>query len=112
MKVKIKENAKQTYINYMVISCHNNYSDSYASIMEKLSGKIVEVDTKHLFKNSFNIIDPENPDKIIDLQNYLVEEIIDDIRYLKMKCNYCGFTQDKDIICSKCKKTNFLENLK
>ena len=96
----------------MVISCHNNYSDSYASIMERLSGKIVDVDIKYLFKNSFNIIDSENPDKIIDLQEYLVEEVIDDIRYLKMKCNYCGFIQDKNEICSKCKKTNFLEKLK
>jgi len=112
MKVKIKENAKSVYINYMIISCYSNYSDSYAKKMERLSGKTLEVDIGCLFKNSFNIIDPENPDKIIHLSEYLVKEVIDDIRYLKMKCNYCGMDQDKDIICSRCKKTNFLENIK
>ncbi len=110
MQVVIKDNAKQAYIGYMVHSCRTSYSDSYAEIMDRLSGRTCEVDTRHLFKTSFNVIDPDNPEIIIDVR-WLFCEVINDIRGQKMKCTYCGETQDIDTKCSKCNKTDYLENL-
>jgi hypothetical protein len=111
MQVKIKKDAKQAYIGYMVHSCRTSYSDSYAETMDRMSGRTCEVDTRHLFKTSFNVIDPDNPEMVIDVRWLFVEEVIDDIRGQKMRCGYCGETQDKGTICTKCKKTDYLENL-
>ena len=111
MEVKIKKNAKQAYIGYMVHSCKTGYSDSYAAIMDRLAGRTCKVDTRHLFKTSFNVIDPDNPEIVIDVRWLFCEEVIDDIRGQKMKCTYCGETQDKGTKCSKCNRTDYLENL-
>ena len=113
MQVRIKKNAKQYYISYMVHSCQSFYSDSYAEIMERLSGRICKVDTECLFATSFNVIDPDFPDKIIDIKELFCEEVIGEIRHLKEKCNYCFHIQDKGFSnnCQKCGKNNYLKSL-
>jgi len=113
MLVKIKKNAKQAYINYMIHSCQSSYSDSYAEIMKRLSGKTCQVDTKCLFLTSFNVIDPDNTDNIIDVRELFCEEVIEDIRHLKEKCCYCYNIQDKGFSnnCQKCGSDKFLKSL-
>jgi len=68
MKVRIRPKADRLYMNYMVHSCRSCYSNTYMVKMKRLSGRIVEVDTKYTFLTSYNIIDPDNPDKIISVQ--------------------------------------------
>ena len=75
MKVRIKKSAPNSYIGYMVHSCRSSYSDSYVEIMKRLAGRIVEVDTKYMFPTAYNIIDPDNPDKIISVQKLFCDEI-------------------------------------
>jgi hypothetical protein len=82
MQVIVKKDAKNAYIGYMIHSCHSSYSDSFAETMDRLAGRTCEVDTKYLFPSSFNVIDPDDPDKIIDVRWLFCEEVIDDIRDL------------------------------
>ena len=55
MKVQIKKNAKEAYIGYMIHRCRSPYSDSYCKIMERLAGRVVEVDIKYTFDGIENV---------------------------------------------------------
>lgn len=111
MQVKIKDNAKQTYINYMTLSCQPSYSEIYCKIMERLQGRVCEVDTKHLFKTSFNVIDPDDSSKIIGVRWVFCDVVGEDIRLKKMKCNWCGKTQDIADKCCECDRKEYTERL-
>ena len=111
MKVIIRQDAKSAYINYMVHSCHSSYCDDYAALMDEIAGMTLEVDTKYLFKTSFNVVHPTDKDRCIDVRWLLCDEVIDDIRHLKMKCGYCGETQDKGTVCINCTRDDCLDDL-
>ena len=75
IKVRIKDNAKEAYIGYMIHSCHSSYCDRYVKIMERLAGRVVEADMEYTFPTSYNIVDPDNPNNIISVQKLFCEEI-------------------------------------
>lgn len=61
----------------------------WASIMQSIAGTWVEVDTKYLFKTSFNgIVNTELGICHIPLRH--VSKIEDDMRRYRKRCNYCG----------------------
>ena len=51
------------------------YSDEYAKIMERLAGRVVEVDDRFNFPCSYNIIDPDDTFTVIDVRKLFCEEI-------------------------------------
>jgi hypothetical protein len=75
VQVRIKQEAKSSYIGYMVHSCRSSYSDTYAKTMARLAGRVCDIDEQYDFPTSYNVIDPDNPDKIISVQKLFCEEI-------------------------------------
>lgn len=102
MKVAIRKDAKQAYINYTVITFRLPYANEYAETMDRLAGRICEVDTENLFPDSFNVIDPDTEADIIHVHCRLVEDVIYDLRPYMMKCQYCGTTQEPAAKCERC----------
>ena len=85
MKIKIRKDAKAIYIS----SANSSLVDwRWADILEKIAGKTIEVETEYLFKDQFNTVPiPGVAEKGLRIMQNLVEEVIDDVRPGKTKCN-------------------------
>ncbi len=84
-------------------------SPIWAAIMESIAGTWIEVDTKYLFKTSFNGI--VNTDLgICDIPLRYVSEIKDDMRRYRKRCSWCGnhcaLVEKK---CPTCKKDDYFQ---
>lgn len=110
MKIKIKDNAYSLYVSN--VNCGNEFcfNNKWSNILKAIQGKIIEVETKKLFKTQFNTVPIDGISKNgLRIMISYVDYVIDDDRYNKMKCNYCGTTQDISNKCIKCNKDNYLE---
>lgn len=84
-------------------------SPNWVAIMESIAGTWVEVDTKYLFKTSFNgIVNTECG--IVDIPLRYVQEIKDDMRRYRKVCNWCGnhcaLAEKK---CPACDRSDYFE---
>lgn len=111
MKIKIRKDAEELYIQE-----HTNYDGSYTGkdkwerAMKKIAGKILEVDTESLFKYEYNTkpIPGLSKSGIRIFETY-VEEVIDDERHGKARCDFCEKTSESDEVCTNCGRTDYLE---
>jgi len=109
MKIKIYNNAHIRYRARINIKLGMTFNKKWYDLLEEIAGKEVEVETDHLFIDQFNTIPiTDISEKGIRIMISFVEYIIDDERYNKMKCRYCGTTQSKGDKCIKCKKNSYL----
>lgn len=80
MKLVIKKNAVE------VEKAHGGYfAKGYLESLSKIAGTTVDVETDHLFQDQYNIVQ-EN----LRVFDKVVEEVIDDARTGRARCNYCG----------------------
>lgn len=84
-------------------NCYTNYSGNYAEKLELIKDEWIEIDTKSLFKEQLNtkpILGVTN----VGLRIYQddVEEVEDDERIGRAKCNYCGLWTDTGKPCPGC----------
>ncbi|MED4262042.1 hypothetical protein [Priestia aryabhattai] len=111
MKIQIKKNAKEMYIADNT-DFEGNYfgNDQWEQVMEKIAGKVIEVDTEQLFKHEFNTkpIEGVSEEGIRIMEEY-VDKVIDDIRKGKAHCDFCNETSDSDKICTRCGRVDYLE---
>lgn len=112
MKIKIRSDAKQAYINSVPFG--NGWSMpinwEWAETMEKIQGMTLEVETEYLFKDQFNTGPIEGISKDgLRIMLTVVEEVIDDIRPFKQRCNWCGKISDIGPKCPHCDKEEYLE---
>lgn len=111
MKIKIRKDALQIYIDE-----HTDYSgryfgkDNWERAMKKIAGKILEVDTEMLFKHEFNTKPIQGVSKkgIRIFEDY-IDEIIDDIRHGKARCELCNCVSNSIKNCSNCGRKDYLE---
>ena len=93
MRIKLRNN----------IPIPNAMTSLSGDFIYKYRGKWLDVDTKYLFRNSFNVsID----NKIIRIHNNYVSEIVDDVRLGLSVCVPCGELKPTtdNYICSICGK--------
>lgn len=107
MQVRIKSNATANYAKGI---WERGIPDkNFISLLAQLHGKLVEVETKHLFDDQFNIVDGPR------IHSEDVCEIINDERINRAKCGYCGKHHEmqempetvgglKTIVCPNCQK--------
>lgn len=102
MRIKIKDNASKLYYS----SAHQRgyFRKEYYQMLKKVDGVILEVETEHLFKNQFNTPPIEGVTKLgLRVMEEYIEEVLEDERERKMRCVYCGKTQDVSTSCIECK---------
>jgi hypothetical protein len=85
-------------------------SPKWEAILFELAGKTIEVDTEELFKHEFNTKPiPGITKKGIRIPEEYVEEVIDDVRKGKARCDLCNKTSDSDKVCTHCGRSDYLE---
>ena len=114
MKIKIKKNASKLYLNPKYLGYYP-FSRSYYNQLKMIDGKIIEVDTKYLFRNQFNTVPIKDVSKFgMRIMDYCVDKVINDKRIGMMRCQYCGKTVKWNIKkkCGHCGNIGYLEKLK
>lgn len=92
MRVRLKNN------------CHTNYNGNYSEKLEAINGEWVEIDTDYLFREQLNT-KPISEVSAVGLRIYQqdVEEVEDDERIGRSKCDYCGLSVNTGNPCLGCK---------
>ena len=113
MKIVIRKYAASEYVGRMTLRdgrLHPQYNSEWYTILCKIEGKTLDVDTNCVFKYNFNTM-PIDGVSSLGLQVGIesIERIIDDVRGELMHCTYCGRTQKKATHCECCGRDNFLE---
>ena len=108
MKIKIYDDAHRRFTARINTGQATNNGKWYA-LLEAIAGKEIEIETNHLFIDQFNTVPiPGVSENGARIMISMVEYVIDDERYGKMKCRYCGATQSENDKCIKCGKNDYL----
>jgi len=115
MKIKIKKSAPVIYRRGLNKRPSDGYSKTefeWIETLKQVSGKTIEVETDYLFKNQFNTVPIKGVSELgLRIMENLVEEVIDDERIGKYKCNWCGHHSENSDKCPECGKAEYLEPL-
>jgi len=111
MKIRIRKDALELYVQE-----HTNWDGTYIGedkwerVMEKIAGKEIEVDTESLFKHEFNTkpIPGVSKEGIRIMEEY-VEEVIDDERKGKARCEFCEEVSNSTKVCTNCGRFDYLD---
>ena len=136
MKIRIRDNAKSVYLGR--INCQGGCTNwDWAYLLEVLQGEVLEVQTEYLFVDQFNAappaperaeelmarLNPRHSEQVrasvkkvltgtgMRIMEYLVSEVMDDVRPNKMRCHWCGHCADLADSCPKCGKDDHLSPL-
>ena len=100
MRIKMSAKAGSIYCG----RCNANRQpirDEYYTMLKAVEGMILDVETEHLFSDQFNTPPIKGVTELgLRVMDYLVDEVIDDERTYKMRCRYCGLTQDTALRCA------------
>ena len=112
MKIKIRKDALQLYIkentDYLTLEYYGE--DYWEQVMEKISGKVLNVDTEFLFKHEFNTKEILGvSEKGIRISEEYIDEVIDDIRHGKARCELCNQVSNSTKVCTNCGRSDYLE---
>ncbi len=109
MDILIKKNASTIYIRREPLTVNWDW----ASKLEEIEGMLIKVETEFLFKDQFNTAPiPGVSESGMRIMQNVVEEVIDDERLNKVKCNWCGtVSNDNDTVCLRCEKSEYLKHL-
>lgn len=114
MQVRVREGAASLYENRTVISYRQPASQRYKKMLEQIEGKVVDIDTTYLFKDQFNTAPiPGVSEQGLRLTLHEVDQVIDDARPGKGRCNYCGATVpacERSDACPNCGRCGYVEN--
>lgn len=111
LKIRIRKDAVELYIQEHT-DYRGNYTgkDKWERAMSKIAGKLLDVDTEMLFKDEYNTMPiPGVSKKGIRIFDSYVDEIIDDIRPGKARCDFCEKVSDSVKRCTNCGRTDYLE---
>jgi hypothetical protein len=109
MEIKIKGNAHELYRSS---SAREGFNSDWFDKLQAVAGRVLVVETDHLFKDQFNTPPIEGVSDIgMRIMAWLVEEVIDDERIYLMRCQYCGTNSDVHKACPSCRKADYLEPL-
>ncbi len=109
MNILIKKDASTIYIRREPMTVNWDWVNK----LKEIEGKLIEVETEFLFEDQFNTVPiPGVSEGGMRIMQNVVEEIIDDERLNKVKCNWCGaVSNDNETICPQCKKSEYLKHL-
>ena len=114
MKITIRQDVVEIYNS---TTPSKNKDPWWAELLEFLAGKTILVDTTTLFPDRFSVF----PESIwVCIPEYMVSNVIDDIRIGKGHCGWCGGLSDlpdeiadrKQLKCTECGQKGFVEVLK
>lgn len=113
MEIKIKSNAHEIYLGRVNVGDYRSLNNRWYYTLKAIAGKILEVETKHLFKDQFNVGAIEGVSGIgLRIMVESVEEVIDDEREYMLRCTYCGEMSEVGYVtserCPHCNQGDYL----
>lgn len=110
MKIKVRKDAARIYARqYQEAYVPPNFRE-WMDKLRAIQGKTLEVETEYLFKDQYNTAPvPGVSERGLRLAEEYVEEVIDDVRPGKARCNWCGKTTEAKKPCRNCGKVEYLE---
>lgn len=109
MQIVMKSNAADLYRARVGLGEGAGNSRWYDTL-KQIEGKTLDVETDCLFQDQYNTAPvPGVSEHGLRIFDYAVERVIDDARCDKMRCNWCGKTNDKGEVCPSCGKKEYLE---
>jgi len=92
MKIRIKQNAKEIYLAGSTYNFSSyGFGRDWAAKMDAIAGTELEVETKYLFTDQYNTGPIKGVAKQgLRIMDEYVDEVIDDVRIGRGKCNWCG----------------------
>lgn len=110
MKIKIKNDARKIYTSSF---SGRPFNREWAEKLEKIQGMVLEVETEYLFKDQYSTAPIEGVSELgMRIMQESVEEVIDDIRIIRQRCNWCGKNSNRKLDeCPHCKRSDYLEKL-
>lgn len=118
MRIKIKADAGVIYYRecyrHASPQCGMLHRPEFVKMLEQVQGAWLTVETKHLFKDQFNTAPVEGVSESgLRIMENCVEEVEDDERIGKVRCNYCGHRQEgrTNDVCNHCITTGYMEDI-
>ena len=111
MEIRIKRDAHRVYRNEA--SKGGPFNGDWYDMLEAIAGRVIEVETDHLFKDQFNTVPIEGVSESgMRIMESSVEEVIDDEREYMLKCAYCGQSSEVSYVdslrCPHCNQGDYL----
>lgn len=105
MKVKVKKNAKDFYHPWPT------WNQEWVDNIIQISGEEIEVETEFLFADQFNTVPIPGVSNIgLRLMADYIEEVIDDERVGKQKCEHCSHVSSRsEKACPECGRKEWLK---
>ena len=109
MKIRIRGNAADLYANYQVHTYKSAVNWDWYNKLEQVQGTTIEVETRFLFQDQFNTPPIDGVSESgLRIMAQSVEEVIDDVRPGKMRCQWDGEVSDIADTCPHCGKDEYL----
>ncbi len=116
MKIRIRVDAAERYLarQYANVpaSCGSRHNPEWVKTLEAIAGKWIHVDTTHLFHDQFNTTSIPGVSKNgLRIMVQDIDKIWEDVRAGVIKCRWCFGIKQKDGVCCKCGKSEYLHPL-
>lgn|SRR5699024_8611903 len=117
MKIKISNDALESFYeesDFLLDIGEIDFGEYqfWEKFWSSVSGKWVEVDETNLFKYEYDVLPIKNvTSEVVRVLDDFVEEVEDDVRYGKARCELCNTISSSTNICKGCGKSDYLELL-
>jgi len=116
MMIRVREDAASAYVRRCYKGanpqCGQLHKPEWQKQLEALSGKWIQVETNHLFRDQFNTAPiPGISDLGMRLMIEDIDAIKDDVRQGVVKCQWCYGYDNGLGVCGNCGKTEYLKPL-
>lgn len=119
MKIKINDNAASNYVRrcyrHASPSCGMLHRPEWETMLSKVQGKWLEVETDYLFDDQFNTVPIPGVSELgMRIMIEDVTAIVDDVRPVMLKCKWCGHHQPSidGGLCWHCGKSEYIAPFK
>lgn len=111
MEIRIKGNAHEIY--KAEANQGGPFNGDWFDMLEAIAGRVIEVETDHLFKDQFNTVPIEGVSSSgMRIMASSVDEVIDDEREYMLRCTYCGQASEVSYVdslrCPHCGQGDYL----
>jgi hypothetical protein len=93
---------------------HGAVNWDWHKMLEQVQGMTLEVETKFLFAGQYNTVPiPGVSEQGMRIMDESVDEVIDDIRPSRKRCNWCGHHSDINAeVCENCERNDYFEKFR
>lgn len=110
MQIKIFDDASKRYVRRRMTRYSPMINWDWQKKLQLIDGKILDVETEFLFQDQFNTAPIEGISELgLRIMAESVEYVMGDERHGKMRCQWCGKTNEQAKVCPDCGKSEYIK---